>query len=93
MSPEPLVSLVRSEATRLLSDEQLAPDRALVAEGWERRFVTDVTRADEVVSLYRELGYEVRLEPVPREQFGRDCDACQLATLLRFRTIYTRRRG
>ena len=93
MSPQPLVSLVHSEATRILSEEQLAPDPALVAEGWERRFVTDMTRSDEVVTLYRELGYEVRLEPVPREQFGKDCDACQLATMLRFRTVYTRRRG
>jgi hypothetical protein len=77
----------------MLSDEQLAPDPALVAAGWQRRFVTDMTRTLEVVSLYRELGFEVRLEPVPQEQFGKDCDACQLVSLLRFRTVYTRRDG
>ena len=95
--PEPLdsgralASLVRSEATRMLSDQQLAADPILLAQGWQRRFVTDMNRAAEVADLYRQLGFEIRLEPIPQEQFGEHCDACQLAMLLRFRTIYTKK--
>jgi len=86
-----LASLVRNEATRMLAEAQLLPDPALVALGWERRFITDATRAPEVIQLYRQLGFEVRLEPVPPEQPAGPCEACQLVMLLQFRTVYTRR--
>lgn len=86
-----LASLVRSEATRVLSEAQLAPDPELLAQGWERRFIADTNRTPEVVQLYRQLGFEVRLEQVPPARFAEECEACQLATLLQFRTVYTRR--
>lgn len=88
-----LASLVRNEATRVLSEAQLVADPGLAGQGWERRFITDATRTQEVVQLYRQLGYEVRVEPVLPEQFAEQCDACQLVTLLQFQTIYTRRAG
>jgi hypothetical protein len=66
-------------------------DPARVAEGWERRFITDGTRLDEVVALYEAAGFEVCADPIRREEFPEDCDDCQLLALLRFRTIYTRR--
>jgi hypothetical protein len=64
----------------------------LVAEGWERRFVTDGRRAAEVVELYEELGYEVRAEPVRQEELENDCEDCQLIVLMQFKTIYTRKK-
>ncbi len=66
-------------------------DPALAAQGWERRFVTDATRAEEVVDLYHRLGFEVRLEPVLPTQLPGGCDDCQLMLLLQFKTVYTRR--
>jgi len=94
--PDPLVDrlsgLVRSEAQRMLSDAQRAPDPARVADGWERRFITDATRLEEVVALYEAAGFEVCADPIRREEFGDDCDDCQLLALLQFRTIYTRPR-
>jgi hypothetical protein len=76
----------------VLSEAQLAADPALVAAGWERRFVTDASRLEEVVALYQQLGYEVRAEPVRDAELGEPCDGCEVANLLRFRTVYTRRR-
>jgi hypothetical protein len=42
-------------------------------EGWTRQFVACGTRLSEAVEIYKEAGFEVRLEPLP--QAG-DCDTC-----------------
>ena len=88
-----LAMLVEQEARRMLSEAALEGDPALLAEGWERRFMTDAERATEAVELYEELGYEVRTEAVRSEDVANDCEDCQLLMLLEFQTIYTRRRG
>lgn len=77
---------------RFLSDDQLKPDPALVAEGWERRFTADEQRAKEVTELYAQLGYEVRAEPVRAEELDDDCQDCRTVVSIHFRTIYTRKR-
>lgn len=87
-----LSGVVRGEAQRVLSEAQLAPDPARIADGWERRFITDATRLDEVVALYEAAGFEVCADPIRREDFPDDCDDCQLLALLQFRTVYTRPR-
>lgn len=67
----------------------MTPD-GLAAEGWERRFTADARRADEALELYRQLGFEVRAEPVRPEELVDDCQDCRLLTRLQFKTIYTR---
>ena len=88
---ERLGRIVEGEAKRMLSEAQLEPDPALVAAGWERRFTADGKRADEAMELYRELGYEVRTEPVDPELVAEECEDCQLLMLMKFKTIYTRK--
>ena len=87
----PLTHLVHQEAQRLLSESQLAPDPARVADGWERRFVADGPRVEEAMRLYAELGFEVCADPLKPEDLAGECEDCQLLMLLRFKTIYTRR--
>jgi len=89
----PLSRMVEEEARRVLSEAELTADPALVAEGWERRFVTDGRRATEVIDLYEELGYEVRAEPVREEELENECEDCQLIVLMQFKTIYTRKKN
>jgi len=88
----PLSRLVRQEAQRVLSEAQLGPDPARVAEGWERRFIADGQRAEEAIRLYAELGFEVAADPLKPEEMAGECTDCQLLMLLQFKTIYTRRR-
>lgn len=76
----------------MLSEAQLRPDPKRIAHGWERRFITDAHRAEEVMELYRQLGYEVRADPVQPEELDDECEDCQLVTLLQFKTIYTRKK-
>ena len=84
--------VVEREAKRALSEAQIRADPELIADGWERRFVVDARRTQEMTELYQQLGYEVRAEPARAEDLGDDCDDCQLLPLLEFKTIYTRKR-
>jgi hypothetical protein len=88
---KPLGAMVEREAKRVLTEAQLAPDPQRLADGWERRFIADARRAEEVTALYEQLGFEVAADPIRPEQLGDECDDCQLA-LLQFKTIYTRPR-
>lgn len=82
--------LVEREARRVLTDTQLQPDPVRVADGWERRFITDAARAKEMMELYRELGYEVCADPVKTEELIDDCQGCRVVIESQFMTIYTR---
>ena len=47
-------------------------EKELEAEGWTRQFVAGEPRLSEASEMYRELGFEVLLEPLPREPDCRD---------------------
>ncbi len=84
--------IVEQEARRTLTEAQLAPDPARLADGWTRRFVTDAARLGEVVELYRTLGFEVCADPIRSEDLADDCEECKLVALRGFRMVYTRNR-
>jgi hypothetical protein len=93
VNPDPadaLRAIAEAEALRALGTQRVRANPARLAAGWERRFVTDATRAEEAVALYAALGFEVVADPVIPEDLDEGCDSCALATL--FRTVYTRRR-
>jgi len=90
---ESLGPLVEQEARRFLSETQIEGDPARVADGWERRFIADGRRAEEMIELYSQLGYEVCADPVSPDVVGEDCDDCQLLAALQFKIIYTRKRA
>lgn len=71
--------------------ESVRSDEALLADGWERRFVTDAARLDEVIELYRSTGYEVRAEKLSRTDFGDGCGECARTACQSYVLIYTRR--
>lgn len=65
-------------------------DERLAQKGWERRSVLSEPRLSEAVREYRELGFEVRLEPAQSGDPDTGCDACFPADGTA-RIIYTRR--
>ncbi len=87
-----LSRVIESEARRVLSEDQFAPDPVLIAQGWERRFMTDARKAEEMIELYSRLDYEVCVKPVESEDITDECEDCQLLMRLQFQTIYTRRK-
>jgi hypothetical protein len=62
----------------------------LKKEGWEKRFTADDQRLSEAVEQYKEIGFEVLLEPV--DTSSEDCTSCLTLFSDRYRTIYTRPR-
>ena len=83
--------IVGGEAQRILSEAQIEADPARIADGWERRFVADRVRADEMMRLYEELGFEVVADPIDPEELRGQCEDCLLLARLQFKMIYTRR--
>ncbi len=66
------------------------PMDPLVLEGWERQNTLDEPRLSEVAEMYREIGFEVRIEPFdPDRESG--CTECMRTSAEKFKTIYTRR--
>ena len=90
---ERLEALAEIEAWKARVAGSVEPDPARLARGWERRFVVEGSRAEEMMALYRELGYEVCADPVDPRELDDGCRECALVAALRFRTIYTRRPG
>ena len=66
------------------------PVDPLVLEGWERQNTLDEPRLSDVAEMYRETGFEVRIEPFdPDKESG--CTECMQASAEKYKTIYTRR--
>lgn len=68
-----------------------AREEKLKKEGWLRRSVASEPRLSEMVELYRDLGFEVRLEPLDDEEKDEGCTTCFDEDPSRFNVIYTRR--
>jgi hypothetical protein len=66
-------------------------EEKLRKEGWLRRSVASEPRLSEMVELYRNLGFEVRLEPLDDEEKDGGCATCFEEDPSRFCVIYTRR--
>ena len=68
----------------------------LFKEGWTRRFVANEPRLSESVELYRSMGNEVRLEPLPpvdcdsADEGSGECRACFKGFEDQYKIIYTR---
>jgi len=64
-------------------------EEELKKAGWEKRFTIDEPRLSEMVEQYKELGFEVLLEPV--DTSSEECTSCITAFPHLYKTIYTRR--
>lgn len=68
----------------------LSADEALTAQGWEWRCNTDTNRLREIVDTFKEMGFEVRLEPLNLEGLNEACNGC-IETLCELSAVYIRR--
>ena len=66
-------------------------EEQLKKEGWEKRFTIDEPRLSEMAEQYKELGFEVLLEPV--DLSSEECTSCMAVDSKRYKTIYTRQKS
>ena len=73
--------------------------RTLERQGWRRQFVAAEPRLSESVAMYRELGFEVHLEPLPTQEKQSEghvqdteikCRACFEGSEDQYSIIFTR---
>ena len=73
--------------------------RTLEQQGWHRQFVAAEPRLSEAVEMYRELGFQVHLEPLPapeKTSSGQPqgteikCHACFEGSEDHYRIIFTK---
>jgi hypothetical protein len=69
----------------------MSREEELQKQGWEKRFTIDEPRLSEMVEQYKELGFEVLLEPV--DSSAEECTGCITTFPDLYKTIYTRKRG
>lgn len=62
----------------------------LKKEGWEKRFTIDEPRLSEMANEYRELGFEVLIEPFEAETL--QCSNCYKTSTQQYKTIYIRKK-
>jgi len=65
-------------------------EEELKKEGWEKRFTMDEPRISEMAEQYRELGFEVLIEPV--DLSSEECLSCIASNPNRYKTLYTRKK-
>lgn len=70
---------------------EMSREEELRKQGWEKRFTIDEPRLSEMAEQYKELGFEVLLEPV--DTSSEECTTCITAFHDRYKTIYTRQRS
>ncbi len=70
---------------------RMSREEELQKQGWEKRFTMDEPRLSEMVEQYKELGFEVLLEPV--DTSSEECTTCITAFSDRYKTIYTRQKS
>ncbi len=56
-----------------MGNESKSRIEGLEKEGWVKQFVANEPRLSEAVDLYKESGFDVHLEPLPK---GQECDTC-----------------
>lgn len=75
-------------------------EEELIAAGWERRFIACEPRLSEMAAMYKEIGFEVHLEPLSsKEEMDRSgceeggCTVCYDVDPERYRIIFTRQKS
>lgn len=60
--------------------------------GWKKQGSYDNPRLSEIVRMYEEIGFEVRLEPFDPSDDDKSCSECMKADRDRYKTVYTRKK-
>ena len=61
-------------------------------EGWVKQTTIGEPRLNEIVQLYKSLGYEVRLETVKLDELGEECRRCYESEIGEVKTVYVRKK-
>ena len=76
----------------LTTEQVIALEKQIIAEGWTRQFTTFAHRVQEYVELYQAQGFEIRIEPwAISPEADPSCGDCALMGIMR--TVFTRKKA
>ena len=76
----------------LTTEQVIALEKQIIAEGWTRQFTAFAHRVQEYVDLYQAQGYEIRVEPwALSPEADPSCGDCALMGIMR--TVFTRKKS
>jgi hypothetical protein len=71
---------------------KMTREEELARQGWEKQSTNDEPRLSELVETYKEIGFEIHLEPFhPDEEPG--CTECMKISPDNYKTIYIRKKS
>lgn len=71
-------------------ENRMTREEELIRDGWEKQSTYDEPRLSDIVQAYKEIGFEVHLEPfTPDDEPG--CTECMKISPEKYKTIYTRK--
>lgn len=65
-------------------------EKELSLLGWQRQGIYDEPRLSEVVTMYKEIGFDVKIEPTRLEELS-GCTDCMKTNIWQYKTVYTRK--
>ena len=71
---------------------KITPEEELASAGWEKQATYDDPRLSEMVDMYKEIGFDVHLEPFDAGN-EEGCTDCMALNPDQFKTIYTRKQN
>lgn len=73
-----------------MKPDELSPPVVHPEAGWETRFIGSEPRLSEVAEMYREIGFEVRVEPFDKGSCSGCCTDCFTGEGVGAYVVYTR---
>jgi hypothetical protein len=68
----------------------MSREKELRQLGWKKQGIYDEPRLSEVVTMYKEIGFEVNVELTRLEEMS-GCTDCMKANPGKYKTVYTRK--
>ena len=66
-------------------------EEKLIRSGWQKQGIYDEPRLSEVVQIFDEIGFDVKLEPTRLDEMS-GCTDCLKSNILQYKTVYTKKR-
>jgi len=60
-------------------------------DNWEKRNIIEKERVDEIIELYRNIGFEVMVKDFEPDREDEDCNECMKHEPEKYKVIYTRK--
>ncbi len=59
-------------------------------KGWDQRGIYDEPKLSEIAEMYKELGFEIKIEPI-KPELVKGCSECMKSSPCNYKVLYTKK--